>query len=78
MDGPYAIIPRLASAERVELTFPLEEYETTERAREATYRVKWRGNAVLAIDPRGAKVPLYADRGQLREGRTPLSTPRYP
>jgi hypothetical protein len=79
MDGPYALISGMAAGERVEVTFPLLEYETVETAKGATYRVRWRGSSVASIDPPGTKVPLYAGRRRLLEGAAaPLARPRYP
>jgi hypothetical protein len=77
MEGPYAVLRGAAPGERIELTFPLREYETVEEAQGKSYRVKWKGSAVLSLDPPGEKVPLYKDRGRLR-GAAPESGPRYP
>ena len=46
MEGPYAIVPDAAAGERVDVTFPLKEYETVEAARDKTYRVGWKGSSV--------------------------------
>jgi hypothetical protein len=77
MEGAYAVLRGLAPGDRIELTFPLREYETVENAQGKSYRVKWKGSAVLSLDPPGEKVPLYKDRGKLR-GTAPESGPRYP
>lgn len=79
-EGSYVILERVEPGDRVELRFPLREYETVETAHQAEYRVRWRGSAVIALEPRGAKVPLYADRVRsLSLGRpAPTSAPRYP
>jgi hypothetical protein len=79
MDGRYALISGVAAGERVEVTFPLQEHETVETAKGATYKVKWRGSSVVSIDPPGTKVPLYAGRRRLLDGTAaPLTRPRYP
>ncbi len=78
MEGPYVIIPGAGAGERIELTFHLKEYETVETAAGARYQVRWKGSTVLSLEPKGAKVPLYAHRGCLREDKAPLCPPRYP
>ncbi len=78
MDGPYAIVQKLVPGERLELTFPLNSYETTERAAGVDYRVQWKGSTVLQISPPGPKLPLYVDRAALKRGVTPVTAPRYP
>jgi len=60
---------------RAEIVSRLKEYETVETAARVRYRIRWKGSTVLAPEPKGARVPLYADRAALRE--TPLCTPRY-
>jgi hypothetical protein len=78
MEGPYAVVSDVLAGERVEVIFPLAEYETVEAAGGKTFRVRWKGSAVLAIDPPGAKVPLYAGRARYRQPHAPRSGPRYP
>jgi hypothetical protein len=78
MEGGYTDVREISTHERVELTFPLREYETVETAQGMSYRVKWKGSSVLALEPRGAKVPLYVRRAELLQEPTPLSAPRYP
>ncbi|MBI4601161.1 MAG: methyltransferase domain-containing protein [Planctomycetes bacterium] len=77
LEGRYALVRGAAPGERIELHFPLEEYETVEQAQGKAYRVRWKGSAVLSIDPPGARIPLYARRASYR-GQAPLSGPRYP
>jgi hypothetical protein len=74
----YAIISAVRPSELITLSFPLKEYETTEHARTNSYRVQWKGSAVLALEPPGPKVPLYAKRGALRSSSAPFCAPRYP
>jgi len=77
MDGQYAIISNLAASQGFELLFPLNEYETLERAAGKNYRVQWKGSTVLSLVPPGEKVPLYAHRAMLRNAKAPLCAPRY-
>jgi hypothetical protein len=77
-EGPYVMLPRLESGDRVALRFPLREYETVETANKVNYRVGWRGSSVTALEPRGTNVALYAHRTQLLQHPAPRSAPRYP
>jgi len=78
LEGKYVVIPDVKAGERTDVTFRLKEYETIETAAGVRYLVRWRGSSVLALEPRGTRVPLYVDRVSLPESRTPLSEPRYP
>jgi hypothetical protein len=78
LDGPYALVNHVQNAEQIELTFPLNEYQTVEKARDASYVVKWKGSSVLSIEPKGEKVPLYTKRGGLLSTVPPQCAPRYP
>ncbi len=78
MEGPYAVVDGLEAGERVEVIFPLREYETVEAARGESYRVRWKGSAAISIDPPGKKVPLYANRAGYLKPEAPRSGPRYP
>lgn len=49
----------------VEITFPVAERETRERAIDDIYSVKWRGDNVAAISPNGSYLPLYNGGGSL-------------
>jgi hypothetical protein len=63
-------------AEKLELSFPLKEYQTTQSVGGVTYHVRWKGSAVVGIEPKGKKVPLYADRENLTP--IPICSSRYP
>jgi hypothetical protein len=78
LEGRYAISTNVAPGERVNLTFPLQEYETTETAKGVNYQVCWRGSSVLSLEPRGARVPLYANRVRQLSAPASFSTRRYP
>lgn len=38
----------------------------------------YEGSAVVGLEPKGARVPLYTHRAALQEDSTPLYPPRYP
>jgi hypothetical protein len=78
LEGKYALLPDVSASERTDLTFQLKEYETVEVAAGVRYQVRWKGSTVLALEPQGTRVPLYARRASLRESKTPLCAPRYP
>jgi hypothetical protein len=81
LDGPYALLSKVAPGEVIDLSFPLLEYETTERAAGNEYKVRWKGSSVLSLAPQGKKVALYTNRptqlNQLKR-HAPLCAPRYP
>jgi hypothetical protein len=72
------VVSDVRTAELFTVTFPLKEYATEETANGVESKVRWRGSSVLALEPKGARVPL--DVGKVRAlGRpTPLGEARYP
>ena len=78
LEGQYALIPNVAAGEKLELVFPLREYQSRERAAGVEYRVSWKGSSVVKLTPPGTRAPLYASRGRLHKANAPLCTPRYP
>lgn len=78
IENSYAIIEKLQPGEVIVLTFPLKEFETREHAGGHEYRVRWKGNAVVSIDPPGKVFPLYQNEDQLLSAPAPTSAPRYP
>ena len=78
MEGTYAIFDSVAAGEWIELEFPLRSATTVDTAAGVQYRVQWKGNAVVSLDPAGAKAPLYAKRQQELREPVDLTAPRYP
>lgn len=70
IDGSYLRFEGLRSGQTVEIRVPLGEYETTEHADGHEYRVGWRGDTVVSIDPPGTQIPLYR-----RHVKAPGSSP---
>jgi hypothetical protein len=56
-DAPYALADNVAVGKQIELRFDLGQYETTERAAWADYRVRWEGGAVTRLEPPGPRRP---------------------
>ncbi len=77
-EGQHVILRALAAGEAIEMDFGLNRYSTREVANQAHYAARWKGSAVVDLDPRGNRVPLYADRAGLITRPTPLTAPRYP
>jgi len=71
-------LPDFAPGEQAIVTFPLKHYSGEEQAAGKTYRVAWKGSTVLSLEPRGEKMPLYANRAGFRADQPPLCLPRYP
>jgi len=78
LEGKYVTIPDVKVGEKADVTFRLREYETVEIAAGVRYQVCWRGSSVLALEPKGTRVPLYVDRASLGKSKAPLAEPRYP
>jgi len=76
--GGYARLPELAAGESAALSFALPSTETDETAAGKVYHVKWKGNTVLGLEPRGERMPLYTHRASFVESQAPLCAPRYP
>ncbi|MBN1422578.1 MAG: prolyl oligopeptidase family serine peptidase [Planctomycetes bacterium] len=57
--GRYVALGHLAGGDRVQVRFPLEETVTEERIGNMTYRIRWRGNTVVRVDPPGREWPLF-------------------
>ena len=62
----------LVPGQEVAINFPLTEHDETVRVLGDEYRVSWRGDTVLAIDPPGRAGPLY----QRRTGPAAAGVPR--
>jgi hypothetical protein len=60
--GHFLALGRLATGAKIGLRFPLEERVTIERFAGRRYRVLWRGNYVVQLGPREAKIPMLSTR----------------
>jgi hypothetical protein len=78
VEAGYVRLPALAPGEQAVVTFPLKQYSTEEQAAGKTYRVAWKGNTVLSLEPRGEKMPLYTNRAGFRAQQPPSCMPRHP
>ncbi len=58
--GHFLALGRLAAGATVRVRFPLEERVTIERFAGRRYRVRWRGNYVVQLGPREAKIPMLS------------------
>jgi len=56
--GHYLTLGRLASGARIQVRFPLEERVTNEQFAGRRYRIVWRGNYVIQLNPPEAKIPM--------------------
>ncbi len=78
LEGQYVVLKAVSSGEQIELTFPLNEYETVEHAAGVEYKAFWKGSAVVRLTPPGEKLPLYRHRTQLARASALSTAPRYP
>lgn len=65
-DGVYAVLGSVKPGTTAEIRFEMAETTTEEHVLGVTYRVEWRGNTVVGIDPPGKTIPLYR-RSHLKE-----------
>lgn len=56
--GNYLLLNRLRQGDAVNLEFPLETRVVPEMVAGKEYQVSWRGNYLIAIDPKGKFMPL--------------------
>jgi hypothetical protein len=76
----YIKIKSPRKGEVVTITFTVDERETIETAVDNKYKVKWRGDDVTGISPRGSYYPLYDnvviyDKVPLRGDNYPVAKP---
>ena len=57
--GRWLVLDELAAADVVSVNYPLHVREGWEVIGGRTFRLRWKGNAVTAIEPRGEIRPLY-------------------
>ena len=57
--GPWLRIEDARPGSRIELTFPMPERESEEEVGGKTYRLFWRGTALMKIEPPGDIYPIY-------------------
>ncbi|HMN78681.1 MAG TPA: glycoside hydrolase family 127 protein [Burkholderiaceae bacterium] len=77
VDAAFLGIGKVEPGTLVEVEFPVVESITDETVLDTTYRVGWRADTVVGIDPGGSRMPLY-DRAALRSeqvGRIERSVP---
>jgi hypothetical protein len=62
-DG-YAKIGDAKPGDRIVMTFPVATEERAERRHFGEYRLNWRGETVVGMEPQGHRLPLYRRAGQ--------------
>jgi hypothetical protein len=63
----YLVLDDLRPGERASLTYPLRNEERDETVTGRAYRVRWRGDTVVAVEPPGRRYPLYEREGTRRD-----------
>ena len=62
-DGAYLIFDRVTAGRELTVTYPLIEFDQTvtvgDRSGPQTVRIRWRGNTVVAMEPRAERFPLF-------------------
>ncbi len=70
--GRWLVLDELGGADVVSVNYPLTKHEGWEVIGGHTYRVKWKGDTVVAIKPRGKIKPLY-QRERYEKNATPAA-----
>ena len=74
---PYLLLDDLAAGDVVEMTFPLTIRTGEESVAGQVYRVVWKGNTVVGLEPEGSGYPPYL-RSEWLEPTAPQSPWPYP
>lgn len=67
----YVSADHLRSGDDVVVSYPMVSLEKTERVAGQDYRVRWRGDTVVALSPPGRRMPLY-QRKELERDVAPV------
>jgi len=73
--GRWLAFDRLAAADVVSVNYPMEARQGWEVIGGNTYRLKWKGDTVVAIEPPGELRPLY-QRSRFEKRAAPAAPPR--
>jgi hypothetical protein len=76
VNSHYIKIKAPQIGERILVSFPISERETIESAVDDKYSVRWRGDDVIGISPRGSYYPLY-DNVEIFD-KVPLVSTNFP
>lgn len=74
--GTYIRISNLKPNDQVTVSYPMVEQEEVVRVLHDEYKVRWRGNTVVSIEPPGKIGPLY-QRAHLKKEKAPLTKYAY-
>ncbi len=74
--GRYIRISNLKPNDQVTVSYPMVEKEEVARVLHDEYKVHWRGNTVVSIEPQGKTGPLY-QRALLKKEKAPLTKYAY-
>ena len=71
-DG-YIDIPQVAQGQRISIGFPLIIRETEESVAGQNYHVRWRGDTVTGVEPKGARYPIF-ERTWMETDQPPIAS----
>lgn len=63
-ENGYLCLGEIHAGDIAEITFELQQSVRTETILDAAYTTTWRGNSVIAMEPRGKMIPLYHSEPQ--------------
>ena len=65
MQGPYVKFPNARVGEDLTVTYPLVEFsqsiEVGDDLRRESFTLRWLGNTLVAVEPKGAYMPMFAN-----------------
>jgi hypothetical protein len=62
MEGRYVCVDAAAAGSRVSVRYPMRELEQEVMAGQERFRVRWKGDVVVGVDPPGKREPTYRER----------------
>jgi len=78
VEDTWLVVADVPEGKTVSVELPLVEREVSERIRNRTYRVLWRGDTVVAMSPKGTVEPMYPSVAEYRAGTGQSSLPDNP
>ncbi len=73
LDNRYVLVTNLAAKTRVSVRYPLRELKETVTAGGQKFTVRWKGNTVVDVGPKGGREPTYQDRLNSRREKAPVA-----
>jgi hypothetical protein len=73
----YVMLGAGPAGEQISIMYPLRQIEISETVNQVEYRVRWRGDTVVGIEPQGVRYPLFERAFLNRDNAPELDHPPY-